>query len=99
MVRILLTYVVPLLLPSAIYFVWGWYRTRYVAQHGGEAPQLERGPWALLFFIGAVLTLASFAATALMQGSDAGSVYTPPHLENGKLIPGHLEPKTSPAKP
>jgi hypothetical protein len=93
MIRVVFTYIVPLLLPSAIYFAWGWYRTRYVAQHAGEAPKLERGPYALLLFLGAVLTLASLAATALMQGADPNSVYTPPHLENGKVVPGRMDAK------
>lgn len=93
MIRIVFTYIVPLLLPSAIYLAWGWYRTRYVAAHDGEPPKLERGPWTLLFFLGALLTLASFAATGLLQGSDAGSIYTPSHLENGKVVPGRMDAK------
>jgi hypothetical protein len=93
MIRIVLTYVIPFLLPTIVYLVWGYYRARYVAAHGGEAPKLERGPWPLLLFAGAVLTLLSLAATALTQGSDAGSIYTPPHLENGRLIPGHMDAK------
>ncbi len=51
--RILLTYVVPFLMPMAVYAAWSWYRARYAATHGGEAPQLERGPWPLLVFLGA----------------------------------------------
>ena len=93
MIRIVITYIVPFLLPLAIYLVWSWYRTRYVAAHGGEAPKLERGPWPLLLFLGAVLTLASLAATALMSGSDAGAIYTPSHLENGRLVPGRMDEK------
>ena len=93
MVRVLFTYIVPLLLPSAIYFAWGWYRSRYVAEHGGEAPKLERGPYALLFFLGALLTLATFGATAIMQGADPNSVYTPAHVENGKVVPGRMDSK------
>jgi hypothetical protein len=91
MIRIVLTYVVPLLLPTAVYLAWGWYRARYAAEHGGAAPGLERGPWGLLLFLGAVLTLASFAVTGLMQGSDAGSVYTPSRIENGKIVPGRMD--------
>ena len=93
MFRIVITYIVPFLLPSAIYLAWGWYRGRYVTTHDGEAPKLEKGPWPLLLFLGAVLTLASLAATALMGGSGAGSVYTPPHLENGKMVPGRMDEK------
>jgi heme A synthase len=93
MVRIIFTYIVPLLLPTAIYLAWAWYRTRYLAEHGGEPPQLEKGPWALLLFLGVVLTLASFAVTGLIGGSDAGALYTPSRLENGQVVPGRMDAK------
>jgi len=99
MSRIVFTYVVPFLLPAAVYAAWVWYRMGYVARHGGEAPKLEQGPWPLLLFIGAVLAFLVLATTAMMTGGSPDDTYVPPHLENGKLIPGHLEPKTSPAKP
>jgi len=93
MSRILITYVIPFLLPAAVYAAWVWYRTGYVARHGGEAPRLERGPWPLLLFLGAVSAVAVLSATALLRGGSPDATYVPPHLENGKLIPGHLEPK------
>ena len=93
MIRIVFTYIVPFLLPTAIYLAWAWYRARYAASHGGEVPKIERGPWPMLVFLGAVLMLASLVTTALTNGSDAGAIYTPPHLENGKLVPGHMDEK------
>ncbi len=91
--RILFTYAVPFLLPIAVYLVWVWYRSGYVARHGGEAPRLEQGPWPLLLFLGAALALAVLAATALVRGGSADSHYVPPHVENGQVVPGHLEPR------
>ena len=93
MSRIVFTCIIPFLLPAAVYAAWVWYRTGYVARHGGEAPRLEQGPWPLLLFAGAVLAFAVLAVTALIQGDDPNSTYVPPHLENGKMIPGHVEPK------
>jgi Family of unknown function (DUF6111) len=93
MSRILFTYILPFLLPAAVYAAWVWYRTGYVARHGGEAPRLERGPWPLLMFLGAVLAFAVLAVTALTRGGSPDETYVPPHLENGAMIPGHLEPK------
>jgi hypothetical protein len=92
MSRIVFTYIVPFLLPATAYALWVWYRTRYVAQHGGEAPKLEQGPWPLLLFLGAVLALGVLGTTALTGGGDPNSTYVPPHLEGGQLVPGHLEP-------
>lgn len=93
MSRILFTYIGPFLLPAAAYAAWVWYRTRYAARHGGEAPKLEQGPWPLLAFCGAALAFAVLAATALSRGGSPDATYVPPHLENGAMIPGHLEPK------
>jgi hypothetical protein len=91
--RILISYVVPFLTPLALYAMWIWYRTRYAAKHGGEAPRLEKGPWPLMLFLGALLTLAVLAATALMSGGATDTHYVPPHVEGGKIGPGHLEPR------
>ncbi|MGE4063192.1 MAG: DUF6111 family protein [Rhodospirillaceae bacterium] len=92
--RIIVTYVIPFLLPILCYSAWVWYRTRYVARHGGEAPRFEKGPWPLLLFAGAVLALAVLAISAFIQGNAADEgVYVPPRVENGKVIPGHIRPR------
>jgi hypothetical protein len=94
MIRVVFTYIIPLLLPAAAYFAWAWYRARYVAAHSGEVPRLERGPWPQLLFAGALLMLATLAATALLKGNDPGGTYIPSHLENGQVVPGRTEPKS-----
>jgi hypothetical protein len=93
MLRIVISYVVPFLLPLAGYAAWIWYRTRYAERHGGEAPKFEQGPWPLMLFLGAVLTLTMLAVTALQQGAAPGGVYVPPHVENGQVVPGRFESK------
>lgn len=97
MARFLLTYIVPFLLPILTYAAWVWYRTRYVQKHGGEAPKFEKGPWPLLLFAGAVLTLGVLGVSATLQGNspDEG-VYVEPRVENGRVIPGHIEPRKTP---
>ena len=87
-------YIVPFLLPATRYAAWVWYRARYVAAHGGEAPRIEKGPWPLLLFAGAILALIVLGTSAILQGDAPGDgVYVPPHVENGRVIPGHLEPR------
>jgi hypothetical protein len=95
MIRAVIRYLILFLLPLAIYLAWAWYRTRYVAKHGGEAPQLEQGPWPLLLFLGAVLTVAALALSTLQQGGGPGTEYTPSYLKNGEVVPG----TTTPIKP
>jgi Family of unknown function (DUF6111) len=92
MVRILLNYLVPFLLPITGYALWVWYRARHAAKHGGEIPKFEQGPWPLMLFLGALLTLAVLAVGALSSGGAPGDTYIPPHLENGKVVPGRTKP-------
>jgi hypothetical protein len=91
MIRVLFTYIVPFLLPIAVYALWVWYRTGYVAKHGGEAPRIEKGPWPLLLFAGALLTVVVMGAVAVTSGKPAGSAYEPAHIEDGRIVPGNLE--------
>lgn len=93
MTRIALTYLIPFLLPIAGYSLWIWYRTRYAEKHGGEAPEFEKGPWPLMLFLGAILSLAVLGFSALTTGGAPGDTYVPAHLENGKLVPGKTEKK------
>lgn len=93
MLRTLITYVIPFLLPLAGYSLWVWYRTRYAAQHGGEAPSFEKGPWPLMLLLGAFLSLVVLGATAMLTGGNPGDIYTPARVENGKLIPGTMTPR------
>jgi hypothetical protein len=95
--RIIISYVVPFFLPILTYAAWVWYRTNYVAKHGGEAPEFEKGPWPLLLFAGAVLALGMLGISAAFQGNDPDDgVYVPPRVENGRVIPGHIEPRKGP---
>lgn len=97
MSRILLTYIVPFLLPIATYAAWIWYRTRYAATHGGEAPRFEQGPWPLMLFLGALLALGVLGVSAVVQGDDpASGVYVPPRVEDGRVVPGHIAPHAAP---
>lgn len=93
MIRIVFAYIVPFLLPTIVYAAWLWYRARYVETHEGNAPGLEKGPWPLTLFLGAVLVLIILGATAIMSGGSTDGRYVPPHLEDGEMIPGHLEPR------
>jgi hypothetical protein len=95
MARVFFTYIVPFFLPLALYLGWAWYRTRFAARHGGDVPAIERGPWPQLLFIGALLALATLAATTLTHTDGPGSVYTPPHVEDGRIVPGRAAPPPS----
>jgi len=91
MTRILLTYVLPLLLPTAAYAAWIWYaRKKHLGD--GDPPAIRKGPlfWCLL--AGFVLMAAGLVAVAIGTGHppDAG-VYRAPRIEDGKVVPPHFE--------
>jgi Family of unknown function (DUF6111) len=81
MLRILLEYLLPLLLPFAVYLL-------YVALARGYAPGwLDTAPWPYLAAAGLALTAASLLTWSLMSGVPPDRVYIPPHLEDGRVVP------------
>ncbi|MBM3513304.1 MAG: hypothetical protein FJX59_06270 [Alphaproteobacteria bacterium] len=93
MIRTLLQYGIPFLLPLAGYAAWVWYRNAYADRHEGALPKFEEGPWPAMLLLGAVLMAASMAYTALTSGASSDATYVPPRVEDGKVIPGQfIEP-------
>jgi hypothetical protein len=95
MIRAAIRFLILFLIPLAVYLAWVWYRTRYVARHGGEAPKWEQGPWPLMLFLGAVLVVATLLVSTLQHGGGPGTEYTPSYLKDGEVVPG----TTTPIKP
>ncbi|HUK60192.1 MAG TPA: DUF6111 family protein [Stellaceae bacterium] len=88
--RVFLTIVLPLLLPTALYVLWTIGAGRF---HLEETPEFWRElPFLWLALAGMVLTLALVVSVAELGGAKNG-VYVPPHLENGTIVPGRLEPE------
>ena len=92
MIRTLIYYLVPLLLPTVIYVLWMLYarfRARTVPE--GEMPSWERTPWLLLFGSGVVLAAAALFTYAFVTGGTPDGAYKPAHLEDGRIVPGHID--------
>jgi hypothetical protein len=91
MPRVLLTIVLPLLLPMALYLVWA-VTLRRLERHGPA--WWTAWPWVWLAGAGiALLAIVLFVVTVHFGGPREG-VYVPPHLQNGQIVPGHIEPKS-----
>jgi Family of unknown function (DUF6111) len=81
MLRILLQYLLPLLLPFLVYLA-------YVALARGYAPGwLNDAPWPHLAVAGVVLMAISLFTWGLMSGAPADHVYVPPRFEDGRVVP------------
>ena len=84
MLRVLLQYLLPLLLPFLLY-------AAYVALAHGRMPSwldLSSRQWTLLGGTGLVLLMVSLLAWGLLSGSPAEEMYIPPRFEDGKIVPG-----------
>lgn len=90
MIRILLTVILPLALPSTLYFLWfANERRRAIAAGTPETmPRLGDVPWFVLGSAGLVIVAVVLVATTIFTGDDPGMTYVPPHLEGGQVVPG-----------
>lgn len=89
MMRIFFTYVLPLLLPTAIYMFWVWRARKNHDHESGDAiPELRRGPLFWCLITGFLLMMAGLVTIALTSGDPPDSgVYQSPRLEGGKVVP------------
>ena len=91
MPRVLLTIVLPLLLPTALYLLWV---TTLRPSSPGE-PHWAALPWLWLAGAGVVLLAIVLFVVTVHFGAPQQGVYVPPRWENGHIIPGHMEPAPS----
>lgn len=88
--RVFLTIVVPLLLPTLVYVLYVYVRRRAVGPQGQPAPELPL-PWVWLSIAGAALAAVTFFAVAQLDGAPPGTHYEPAELIDGKIRPGRFE--------
>ena len=90
MLRVFFTIVIPLLVPTAIYLVWLRVGHR---QQAAEDVHWRALPWVWLAGAGALLLALVLFVVTVHFGTTAPGTYVPPRWENGRIIPGHVEPK------
>jgi predicted membrane-bound mannosyltransferase len=93
MLRVLITIVLPLLLPTAIYVAWIALASRSAS---GEKPRLGAMPLVWLVLAGVVLLAAVLVTITVHFGEPDRGQYVPPRYEGGRVVPPHLEPPRSP---
>lgn len=95
MIRLLLTRFWPVLIPFLIYF--GWIGVRYyLLKRQGEAPLfsdlISRTPLFYASLASLIILLLCFLWLGLSQPQETSGHYVPPRQEQGKIVPGHVEP-------
>lgn len=87
MIRILITYLAPLVLPALAWYLWN----RLAPRRPGT-PDRKTGwaaaPWDRLGIAGVVLLALTLGAVALFTGAEPGNLYTPARVVDGKIVPG-----------
>lgn len=87
--RSLLTILIPLLLPTLLYFGYVWIARRRGGGGAGGQPTRDI-PWLWLGGAGVLLLAVTLLATALFGGAMPGSRYEPPQLIDGQVRPGEF---------
>lgn len=91
MARIFIEYLLPIILPTALYAIWlAWQRRRAIAMGAARVPAWEEGPWFWCILAGVALSLVVFVVTALFWGHPPGAKYQPPQVINGRVVPGQF---------
>jgi hypothetical protein len=89
MLRVFLTIVLPLLLPTALYLLWV---TTLGAPHDGGTVAWTAVPWVWLAAAGAILLAVVLVVVTVGFGTAQQGVYVAPRYVNGHIVPGHIEP-------
>jgi hypothetical protein len=90
MLRVFLTVVLPLLLPTALYLLWV---ATFGTEQGGTAVRWTAVPWIWLAGTGVVLLAIVLFVVTVHFGSPQQGTYVPPRWEGDRIIPGHMEPR------
>ena len=86
--------IILLLLPLVLYLMWRRHvRKRTEAHAEGDEDTLDQLQTQFMWIvIGLVALFAAVAVSlAFTSGSEPGKVYVPPHMEDGKLVPGEFK--------
>ena len=89
MLRVFLTIVLPLLLPTALYLLW--IGTMGSPQEGSVIPWTAV-PWIWLAGAGAALLAVVLLFVTVHFGSSQEGVYVPPRWQGDRIVPGHNDP-------
>lgn len=81
----------PVLVPLLVYVVW-MIRVRGKARKAGApVPHFGQGPWFWAVVASLGVAVVIFFILGLSHPSQKGT-YVPPRTQDGRIIPGHVEP-------
>ena len=92
MTRIIFNYLLPLVLPTAIYLGWMWYLRHRSKARGDEVPEIKNTSVFVSILLGVALMFAGLIYVAVTSGAPPGEgSYEAPRLEDGKITAPKFE--------
>ena len=86
MSRIILNYLLPLVLPLALYLTYIWWRHRHKRKYGGTPHKIENTHVFISIVIGFIMMAISLTWVAIFSGETPGEgTYQSPRYEDGKI--------------
>ena len=89
MTRGFFMYIIPIVLPSILFFCWA----KFIQK---DAELARTGPWFRLLIAGLALMALGLTITAITGGTAPGGKYNAPYLKDGEVIPGQMVPEEKP---
>ncbi len=87
--RIVLFYILPLLLPLALYLFWASANRRKTEP--GDSHTLAEGPGFWFIIVGFSLMIGGLIYVAAADRGHMGNVYNPSVIKDGRVIPGNIQ--------
>ena len=89
-----LLFVLLVFAPTLLYFAFALWQRRRAVLAGQEAPPplWQNTPWFWLVLSGIILMGVGLVLWAILGGAPTGSVYVPPRIEDGEVVPGYFVP-------
>ena len=91
MIRKLLLYILPFVLPFVLYGLYTWIARLRAAATGRPAVALQDTPWLWLIAAGVALFIVTLIAFSLLSGGDIEGTYVPPRLIDGDIAPAEIQ--------
>lgn len=91
MINLILFRFWPALLPLLIYTIWHRHAVRRAKKAGIAAPHFRSGKLYWTVIVSLVVAMLCFVVMGADIEAQKGR-YVPPSMENGVIVPGHIEP-------
>lgn len=80
----------PVLIPLLVYAIWMRNMRARARKTGEPIPDFRDGPWFWALIASLSIAVIIFLFLGLGHEENRGT-YVPPHMENGKIIPGEIK--------